>query len=138
MFVKSNNQQRNSSCSFDENRVETALSNALAQPIELAPSIKQIASSLGLNRRLITRHFPELCKALVTKRRQYQHICHQQTIDRCCEEVQQATRTLYQQGKYPTEQSIALLLSKPSYLRYKQVRRAFQQARQELELRPLA
>ncbi|SRR5579883_208828 len=134
LFLVSKNKQRSSCCVFDENQVEIALSNALAQPINLVPSIQQIASNLGLNRRLITRHFPDLCKALVTKRRQYQHIRHLQTIDRCCEEVQEATRILYQRGEYPTEQSVALLLSKPSYLRYKQVRKAFQQARHALGL----
>lgn len=126
--------QRASSCAFDEHQVEQALLNALSKPPELLPTIQEIALSLGLNRRLVTRHFPDLCKTLVAERRQYQRNQHLQSLQKCCGEVKAATQTLHQNGEYPTESRVAQLLSHPGYLRYKQVRSVLRQTRKDLGL----
>lgn len=130
------NSQRQSPLSGDLHQIEMVLSKVLAQPAESLPTIKELADSLGIHRRVLNRHFSDLCKALVDKRRQYRRTVHLSTIEQCCEEVRRVTLTLYQQDEYPSEQRVAAFLTKPGYLRYKQVRMAFIEARRALKIDP--
>jgi AraC-like DNA-binding protein len=119
---------------FDRQRVQESLLNVLVQSEDSAPTIKEIAENLGYDRRLLSRHFPDLCQKLVVKRRYSKKINHAKTLENCCQEVRQVTLMLYERGEYPTEARISTLISKPGYLRYKQVRNTFQKTKQEIGL----
>ncbi|MCA1991407.1 MAG: TniQ family protein [Coleofasciculus sp. S288] len=118
--------------SFDSTQVQQALSSILAESQQPPPTLKEVAESLGYNRRLLYRHFPDLCYAIAAKSRQYLHTRRLEAVAHCCEEVRQATLKLHSQGEYPTEARVSLLISKPGYFRYKQVRSALLEARREL------
>ncbi len=129
LFSKST---RNSANCCDLKQIENTLLVNLAQSPESILTLKQIADHLGVNRRLITRHFPDLCSSLVKKRHQHQKTCYEQRLKDCCAEIRQVTQMLYDKGEYPTEEKVTQLLSHPSYLRYKSIREAFNQAQQQL------
>jgi transcriptional regulator with XRE-family HTH domain len=120
--------------SFDSTQVQQALSSILAESQQPPPTLKEVAESLRYNRRLLYRHFPDLCYAIAAKSRQYLHACRLEAVAQCCEEVRQATLNLHSQGEYPTEARVSQLISKPGYFRYKKVRAALSEARHELGL----
>jgi AraC-like DNA-binding protein len=120
--------------SFDSTQVQQALSSILAESQQPPPTLKEVAESLGYNRMLLYRHFPDLCYAIAAKSRQYLHACRLEAVAQSCEEVRQATLNLHSQGEYPTEARVSQLISKPGYFRYKKVRAALSEARHELGL----
>lgn len=128
-------QKRSSPRQFNYHRVQQVLLDILNQD-DIIPTIKQIALDLGYSRRLIARHFPDLCHAIVAKRRSLQKANHATTIQNSCQKVRQAVLDLYSRGEYPTEARVAELISQPGFLRYKQLRAALRQARHELGLEP--
>ena len=52
-----------------------------------------------------------------------------------CVEVQEAVNILLKEGKYPSQNKVEKLISRPGFLRYEEVKQAFIQARQELNFR---
>lgn len=131
---KSQKSKRSSPHQFDRLRVQEVLQTALTQSEDSVPTLKEISDELGYNRRLLSKHFPDLCQKLVAKRRYVKKINHILALESCCQEVQRVTSILYEQGEYPTEELISKLISKPGYLRYKQVRNAFKKAKQQIGL----
>ena len=91
--------------------------------------MEELARRLEIHRRTIFRHFPELCQVISAKYDKFQKVCHCQAIEQSCREVKQAVLKLYSEGLYPSEGRVAQLISKPGYLRYKQVRAAIEEAR---------
>jgi transcriptional regulator with XRE-family HTH domain len=63
---------RDSPSHFDPHRIRDALLATLACPDEDLPTIAKIAENLDCDRRLLSRHFPDLCRQIVLKRRSYQ------------------------------------------------------------------
>lgn len=126
--------KRSSPRTFDYKQTEKILLEVLNQPLGVVPTIKSIAEGLGYNRRILSKHFPDLCRAIVVKRRNFEKINHQQNIQDCCQEVRQAAIYLYKQGQYPSEANISQMISRPGFFRYKQVRGALRSARKELGL----
>ena len=126
------NAKRLSPKNFDSKTVQKALVEVLNQSNSEIPTIKEIAKKLGYERRLITKHFPKLCHAIVTKRRNLEKANHEIILQDCCEEVQKAVTTLYNQGEYPTEARVSQMISRPGFLRYKRVRDRLITAREQL------
>ncbi|MEB3214757.1 MAG: hypothetical protein VKN72_00650 [Nostocales cyanobacterium 94392] len=92
-----------------------------------SPTLTDIAQQLQVNRRLLSRHFPELCNQIVAKHRHHKHILHLAAIEQCCLEIKEAVSSLCQSGKYPTESHVCELINNPGYFRYKQVRLFYKQ-----------
>ncbi|PSF36208.1 hypothetical protein C7H19_14535 [Aphanothece hegewaldii CCALA 016] len=113
---------RTSPKNFDLAHLENTLTMILSQSPDSLPTLKDIAQQLQVNRRVLSRHFPELCHQIVDKRRHYQHLCHIASIDKCCLEIKEAIITLGKLGEYPTEARVCELISNPGYFRYKKVR----------------
>lgn len=90
-----------------------------------SPTLTDIAQQLQVNRRLLSRHFPELCNQIVAKHRQHKHILHLAAIEQCCLEIKEAISSLCQSGKHPTESHVCELINNPGYFRYKQVRQFY-------------
>ena len=91
--------------------------------------MEEVARRLEIDRRTIFRLFPELCQAISAKSDKFQKVCHRQAIEQSCREVKQAVLKLYSEGLYPSEERVAQLISKPGYLRYKQVRATIEEAK---------
>lgn len=84
--------------------------------------MKEVAEQIGFDRRTISKHYPELCKAISAKYYRYQDRVRAKKIEQCCQEVRQAVFTLIQKGEYPSEARVSQLISRPGYFRYKKVR----------------
>jgi transcriptional regulator with XRE-family HTH domain len=117
---------------LDLSHVEHTLTLILSQDSESILTIKEIAEQLQVNRRALSRYFPELCQKIVAKRRNYRHICHLFMIDQCCQEIKEAIASLHQLGEHPTESRVCELINNPGYLRYKKVRLHYKQEVQSL------
>lgn len=91
---------------------------------------------LKLDRRTILRHFPKICHAISAKYVLYRKAAKLSAIEQCCREVKLAVTDLYNRDSCPSESRIAKLLTKPGFLRYKEVREVLSQARTDLGIPP--
>ena len=91
-------------------------------------TMKEVAEQLNINQRTIRSHFPNLCKAISSKYRNYQQQQTQERIQISCQEVEQAVSNLHQAGEYPSEARVSQLISQPGYFRYKEVRKSLNKA----------
>lgn len=119
---------------FDITKVEKHLQQVLNKETSSPSSMEQVARELKINRRIIYRHLPELCKAISAKYIQHRRNSHKQFIEESCCEVQEITKRLHSEGIYPTENKVENLLSRPGFFRYKKVKKAFAEAKQKLNL----
>ena len=87
------------------------------------------------HKRTISRHFPKLCHQISAKYTQQMKSQHKKTIEQTCQEVRQAVSKLHDEGKYPSQNKVEKLISRPGLLRYKEVKKAFAKAKQELNFR---
>jgi DNA-binding MurR/RpiR family transcriptional regulator len=115
-----------------EQRLESFFLNHECPP----PSMEEVARRLNVHRETIFRFFPDLCRAVSAKYDQFQKFRYRHAIEQSCKEVKQAVLKLYNEGLHPSEGRVAQLISKPGYLRYKQVRAAIEEAK--LEFNPKA
>ncbi|MBD2449175.1 TniQ family protein [Nostoc sp. FACHB-152] len=124
--------QRVSPKLFEANQVQDALLAILESNNEPPPTMEEVATSLGYNRRTIFRHFPDLCRAISAKYLSYGKACHKEKIQQSCREVKQIVLKLHHQGEYPSEARVSEIMAHPGYLRYKQVRAALNETRREI------
>ncbi|MBD1864002.1 MULTISPECIES: TniQ family protein [Trichocoleus] len=110
-----------------EQQLEIILLNHECPP----PPMEEVARRLEIHRETIFRLFPEMCRAISAKYDQFQKIRHHREIEQSRKEINQAVLKLYSEGLYPSEGQVAQLMSKPGYLRYKQVRAAIKEAKLE-------
>jgi len=119
---------------LDLQEIKLHLEGVLSSNEQPYPSLEQVARTLGRDRRTIVKHLPELCHAIAAKYLNQRQASKLEAIAHCCQEVRQAVLELYEKGVYPSEGRLAELLTRPSFLRYKEVREAFWEARQEVGL----
>ncbi len=112
---------------FDYMATEKYLQNFL-NDTERPLKMKEVAQRLNIDQRTIYSHFPNLSKAISAKYRSYQKQQTAERIQKYCQEVEQAARSLHQAGEYPSEARVSQLISQPGYFRYKEVRRFLNQA----------
>ncbi|MBD2345546.1 TniQ family protein [Anabaena subtropica] len=120
---------------FDLRRTQHLLENVL-QTNEQPLPMTAVAKSLGYPKRVLYRHFPELCRAISAKYVNYMKESRIKRIEYCCEEVKQAVRQVHTEGIYPSEAAISRLLAKPGCFRDREVRAALRTARKEIGLEP--
>ena len=116
---------------LDLDRIKEYLEEVMKEDKTPPISMVEVAKNLNFHKRTITRHFPELCQQISTKYTQYIKSQHKEAIEQSCQEVRQAVIQLYDQGKYPSQNKVEKLISRPGLLRYKEVKKAFAQAKQE-------
>lgn len=119
---------------LDLQEVKLYLEEILDSDKQPYPSLEQVARILGRDRRTIAKHLPELCRAITTRYLNQKQAIKLEAIAACCQEVRQAVVELHTKGVYPSEGRLAELLTRPGFLRYKEVREAFRAARQEVGL----
>ncbi|MEM7590649.1 MAG: TniQ family protein [Cyanobacteria bacterium P01_A01_bin.83] len=122
------NTKRISPRNFDAEKIEKDLKTIISSQNISPPTMKEVAKILGFDVRVISEHFPELCKAISDKHRRDRNRVQARKIEESCQEVRQAVSTLIQRGEYPSEARVSQLISQPGYFRYKKVRIALKQA----------
>lgn len=116
------------------NELEQQLETILLDHESVPMSMEEIARQIGIHRETIFRLAPEKCRAISARYDEFQKSLHHQSIEQSCKEVKQAVLKLYSEDLYPSEGRVSQLLSRPGYLRYKQVRAAIEEAK--LEFKP--
>ena len=122
-----------SSRSFNSEVARVFLERVLAQETSSPLSVTEIARQLGCNRRMLYKHFPDLCFSVSTIYRQYLKRSYEENLAYYCQQVRQIVAQLYAEGKYPSENQVAKLMDKPGFLRYTEVRLALKLARIDSE-----
>ncbi|MEH2115801.1 hypothetical protein [Nostoc sp.] len=72
-----------------------------------------VAKRLEYPKRVLYRHFPELCRAISAEYVKYMKESCIKRIEQFCEELKQAVRQVHTEGIYPSEAAISRLLAKP-------------------------
>jgi transcriptional regulator with XRE-family HTH domain len=110
------------------------LEQVLSQEILPPLSVTEIARRLGCNRRMLYKHFPDLCSVISNIYKNYLKQTHEENLAWYCQQVRQIVVDLYQEGEYPSESRVAAQMTKPGFLRYKEVRSALKSAKTTCEL----
>lgn len=120
---------------FNPEAARLFLEQFLAQEMSPPLSVTEVARRLGCNRRMLYKHFPDLCSSISTTYKNYLKQMHQENLSSYSQQVQQIVLNLYREGKYPSESRVAAQMNKPGFLRYKEVRSALHHAKITFELR---
>ena len=126
------NVKRISPKNFDAEKIEKDLQTIISSHDVSPPTMKEVAEKLGFDIRVISGHFPELCKTISNRYRRGRSRVRAIKIDQSCKEVRQAVSTLIQKGEYPSEARVSQLISQPGYFRYKKVRMALEEAKSNI------
>ncbi|MEO1339941.1 MAG: hypothetical protein AAFV28_02070 [Cyanobacteria bacterium J06635_13] len=118
---------------FDVQKIEKTLQAIINSPDTSPPTMKEVARKLGFDVRVISEHYPELCKVISDRYRRDRKRTQAAKIDECCREVSRAVFTLIQKGEHPSEARVSQLISQPGYFRYVKVRMAFKEAKSEMK-----
>jgi hypothetical protein len=108
--------------------LEEVLRNAEIPP----PPMREVAERLEYDPSHLSKHFPELCRAISKRYLDYQAEKREERLQRICDEVRQAVLTLHAQGHYPSMKQVQKLLSQPAVLMEYKVRAAWHDALREL------
>ena len=117
---------------FDSREIELSLQTILNSQQTPPPTMREVAEKLGFDRRTISDHYPELCKAISARYFYYQRLIRAKKIEDCCKQVREAVIFLVKRGEYPSEVRVSDLISQPGYFRYKKVRMALRDAKSNL------
>src|SRR3972149_6767038 len=108
------------------------LQDSLLTP-DLVVIFSATANSLAQLREL-REHFPELSKAICSRRKDYYKVRREQRILQLKDEIRQAMLEIHSQGLYPSSRRVGLLLSDPAIMRDRVISRLWREMLQELRL----
>ena len=114
-------------------QIQRALEVILKSDEDPPPSLKEVARRLEYTAMSLQKHFPELCSAIVVRRRAFLQKRKQITMQQRCEEVNHAARQLVAQGKRPTHKNLVKVLPKAGILRSPEIRNAWQAVLREFD-----
>jgi transcriptional regulator with XRE-family HTH domain len=92
-------------------------------------SMEQTAAQLGVDRRTIYRHFPDLCHKIAVKHDNYQSARYLEAVEQACAEVRRLVLELRAESLYPSEARVSKRMINLGYLRYEKVRATLREAR---------
>ncbi len=115
---------------IDQERCRMALQAALNSK-EDPPTLDQVAQQLGCQNAQLTYHFPQECKLVVQRAKEYRKERKAQRLDWIHEQVRQAVISVYSQGVYPSQRSLRSLLP-GGFMRSSEARDAWHEVMQEL------
>ncbi len=110
------------------------LEQVILQEVSPPLSVTEIARELGCNRRMLYKHFPDLCSAISSVYKNYLKQLHEENLTYYCQQAKQIVFQIYEEGQYPSEGRVAARMDKPGFLRYKEVRSALNSARINFKL----
>ena len=120
---------------LDVQKIEKFLKSVIKDRDSRAKTLKEVAETLAIDPRTLSRHFPELCKAISNRHRRYKAKDTNDKINKCCQEVKRAVAILHEKGEYPSEARVSKLISQPGHFRYKKVRKALEEAKSNISFK---
>ena len=118
----------------DRARCQTALQAALDSGEEPL-ALYQVAQRLGYEARQLAYHFPEECKLLIRRAREYRKQRKERYLVQIRENVQQAVLSLHTQGIYPSLHKVPSCLRRGS-MQLREAREAWHDALQDIGFEP--
>lgn len=117
---------------FDPIFVKKFLEDAISDDESPPPSVKEIAARLGFDRRLLYKHFPELCKTLAERRLRYIKIHSLERVKFTSQEIEKITADLLLKDIYPSRRKVEKMASRPGVIKEQAIREAWQQSLSDL------
>jgi len=102
---------------IDDIRIRQTLEAALTNEEESPPSMRTVSKGLGHSPRELREHFPELCRAISSRYKNYSKVRGEQKQERLKNEVRQVILDIRSQGLYPSSRRVCSLLSEPAAMR---------------------
>ena len=96
----------------------------------------QIAKRLGYDVRQLKYYFPQECRVLTQRAKEYRKQRAEQYVVQACDEVQQVVMVLHAQGIFPSYKKVSAQLSNPALFLVPRVRSTWHATRQALGLEP--
>lgn len=115
--------KRSHSC-FKYDKAEEALTENLNNKDQIKP-VKDVAQQLGVSKRVLYNHFPELCRSITTRYIDYLEESKKLRIIQDSIEVKNIIMELYDEGIYPSRRAVERIASKPAILREKKIQEAW-------------
>lgn len=75
------------------------------------------AKHLNYDPSFLSKHFPDLCHSISERYREYRKKQRNERRQKIFDEVRQARYRIYEQGLYPSHESVRLLLAEPASMR---------------------
>jgi TniQ len=90
---------------LDPKATKNALLTIFKQPIPL--SMKEVATKIDLNKRLLYKHFPELCKAISARCKEHRYKEQQRVRRVIADKINETSIDLHNIGVYPSRRRVA-------------------------------
>jgi TniQ len=116
---------------FDRRKAEMELGNFLN--VEPPVSMAEAARRIGVHHRDLYRIFPELCRKISVRYKNYQQELYRIERVKREEEVRRAVIYLYSQGIYVSPRPVVNYLNKPTYLGRRDVAAIIRETREKLD-----
>jgi len=97
--------------------IRQSLEAVLAQNEQPPPSMREVARRLNHSPRELREYFPELCRAISKRRKNYYKIRGKEKLEQQKEQVRQTILEIHSQGLYPSSYKVGLALSEPGLMR---------------------
>jgi|SRR5271157_1894346 len=94
--------------------------------------MRTVAQRLSYSPRELREHFPELCRAISSRYKNYSKIRGEQKIQQMKDDVRRATLEIHSQGLYPSSNKVGSLLSEPGVMRAPVIAKFWHEMLQEL------
>lgn len=120
--------------SYDWSRVEKILQDIISNEIIPFPSVCEVARYIQCDKKLLYRHFPNLCKEISKKHSSFIHKQKMKRIDEGCQRIKETTKILNDSGVYPSRRKIESLLPSNIQLREKAYQKAWKESLDNLSL----
>jgi transcriptional regulator with XRE-family HTH domain len=102
---------------FPTERIRLALEAEISNQTIPPRPMSAVAKELYYDQTFLHHHFPDLCRAISNRYLAYRKKQSMERNQRILNEVQQVTRQVYEQGLYPSQERVRLLLSKPGSMK---------------------
>jgi transcriptional regulator with XRE-family HTH domain len=117
---------------FDASGYRRVLEESLAQNEHPPPPLSEIARRLGEDPRNLYARFPELCRAISERNKNYKKRRGEQRVRDLHEGIRRATREIHGQGVYPGRTRVVELLERPGCLQDPSANRVWHETLREL------
>nr|WP_282432784.1 TniQ family protein [Desulfosporosinus sp. FKB] len=114
--------------SYDWNIIENILRSFISNDDTTYPSVHEVAMKIGCDKKLLYRHFPNLCKEIAKKHSAFVHAQKIKRIDEGCQRINEVIKVLYDSGIYPSRRKIESLLPPNILLREKAYQKAWKES----------
>lgn len=120
--------------SFNHDKIEISLKEIIDGKINPPPSVKEVAKNFMCDKRLLYRHYPDLCKIISEKHTAYVQECRNKRIEEACLKVKDVTKDMFYQGIHPNRRKVERVLGSKLIMREKPLQTTWREVLKKLEI----